>query len=122
MIMQWKLTILMSTLILLNGCIPRVVSKWDPDVYNGYTVIQGIQKVDTIGHTDVQQREADVLACGVKKLFGGTLDLSVRYPGMTTTQVKERMHRIYDCMKAKGYIIKTPTKCTEDGKPTGFCN
>ncbi len=112
----------MSTLILLNGCIPRVVSKWDPDVYNDYTVIQGIQKVDTIGHTDVQQREADVLACGVRNLRGGTLDINVSYPGMTIEQEKERSRHIYDCLRSKGYKSFDRVDCTNNGKPVGICN
>ena len=31
----------------------RVIPAYNPDVYNGYKVIQAYQKVDTIGHTRI---------------------------------------------------------------------
>lgn len=109
--------------IILSSCVPiRVVSKWSPDVYNGYKVIQGFQKKDTIGHTDVEQRKQDLIDCGVINFFGGTLDLNNVYPNMTDKQLDERRERIYDCMEAKGYIFTSSINCTNNGVPTGLCN
>lgn len=107
----------------LTACIPiRVISKYNPDVYNGYKPIQAYQKKNSIGHTDPQQREKDVLACGVRNLMGGILDLNVGYDGMTAYQVVERHIRIDNCMENNGYLIKSTESCTRKGKPTGFCN
>lgn len=116
-------TILIFLSSLLVGCIPiRVIPKYNPDVYNDYKVIQAYQKKETIGHTDIKQREADLYACGVRNLFGGTLDLNTQYPEMTDSQVTERRISIDSCMKSKGYIINSRVHCTAKGKPTGFCN
>ena len=54
--MKSKKILLLSIIIMLNACIPiRVVSKWDPDTYNEYSVIQAWQKKGTIGHTDINK-------------------------------------------------------------------
>ena len=121
--MKSKKILLLSIIIMLNACIPlRVVSKWDPDIYNNYTVIQAIQKKETIGYTDIKQREIDLRTCGVKNFFNGTLDFNVRYPGMTSSEVTERSKKITNCMKEKGYIFDDRVNCTNNGKATGLCN
>ncbi len=107
----------------LTACMPVVLGFGDPDIYNRYTVIQTWQKPDTIGHTDAVQRKKDFLACGVKKFFGGTLDFNTRYPGMTSDQVDQRKAKMYQCIKAKGYISVGPTsQCTKNGVDLGKCN
>lgn len=119
--MRYFILVLLATYTC--ACVPiRVVPKYDPDVYNNYTVIQGYQKKDSIGHTDVKQREKDVLDCGVRNLDNGTLDLSVVYPSMSIEQVKVRQKSINNCMKLKNYIIINTYNCTKNGKPVGICN
>ena len=119
--MRYFILVLLATYTC--ACVPiRVVSKYDPDVYNNYTVIQGIQKKDSIGHTNVKQREKDVLDCGVRNLRNGTLDLSVAYPGMSTEQVIARQKNIYNCLESKGYVLISSERCTDNGKPVGICN
>ncbi|TDB28233.1 hypothetical protein ATCM_11520 [Stenotrophomonas sp. ATCM1_4] len=103
----------------LTAC---VVSRWNPDVYNGYKAIQAYQKIETIGRTDSIQRKRDAFECGVMNYNEGNLDGNVVYPGMTTQQVMERRIRIGNCMKSKGYAIRSPEDCTNRGRPTGFCN
>lgn len=115
--------ILSLIFVLLTGCLPiRVIPKYNPDVYNHFKTIQAIQKRDTIGHTDVRQREVDLYACGVRNLFDGNLDLNTQYPEMTDTQMDDRRNSIYTCIESKGYIIRDPINCTVKGKPNGFCN
>ncbi len=101
---------------------PVVGGMGDPDILNGYTTIQSIQKPETIGYTDVEQRKKDVLACGVRNFMGGRLDHNVQYPGMDTKQVIERSRKIDRCIKSKGYIFIGQINCTKNGKPTGKCN
>ena len=113
---RFFITLLVGT---LSAC---VVPGYNPDLYNGYKVIQSYQKKDTIGHTDPVQRKKDVFSCGVKNYMDGNLDLSVSYPGMTTDQVIARRIRIDDCIESKGYIYYGPSGCTNKGKPTGLCN
>ncbi len=121
--MKSKKILLLSIIIMLNACIPiRVVSKWDPDTYNEYSVIQAWQKKGTIGHTDIKQREQDLRDCGVRNFFDGNLDLSVSYLGMTTQQVIERRKRISQCIKSKDYIFYDTTHCTKNGKSLEICN
>lgn len=121
--MKLKLFFITILLFVLTACIPiRVISKYNPDTYNGYKLIQGYQKADTVGHTDVIKRESDMLACGVRNLMGGNLDLNTQYPDMTDSQVWPRHKKIDNCMKSKGYIIIGKKKCTNKGKPTGLCN
>ncbi|WP_197408053.1 hypothetical protein [Lampropedia cohaerens] len=110
-------------LLLLVACVPmRVVPKWSPDVYNGFKVIQGVQKKDAIGRTDPVQREIDLKECGVIKFFNGTLDFNVFYPGMTSKDVDERRLGIYACMEKRGYDFYDPVNCTNNGKDLGICN
>lgn len=119
--MRYFILVLLATYTC--ACVPiRVVSKYDPDVYNNYTVIQGIQKKDSIGHTDVKQREKDVLDCGVKNLRNGTLDFNVSYPGMSSEQVDIRRISIYNCLESRNYVLISPERCTDNGKPVGICN
>ncbi|WP_051940806.1 hypothetical protein [Stenoxybacter acetivorans] len=125
-----KNIILFSSVFLLASCYwydgcfytPQQVTCFKDDVYNGYKVIQGIQKKDTIGHTDTVQREIDLRACGVKQMFGGTLDLNTAYEGLTDAQITERYWKIVNCMESKDYIFHDYTKCTRKLKPTGLCN
>lgn len=113
---------LLSTFYLAS-CIPiRVVPKYNPDIYNGYKVIQGFQKKEMIGNTNTIQREKDLKSCGVMNFRDGYLDLNVVYPNTTFDQTDERSKLVYNCMKRKGYIIYSPESCTLKGKPTGFCN
>lgn len=104
---------------LLAAC---VVTGWNPDVSNGYKAIQAYQKSEVVGHTDVVQRKKDVFDCGVLNYNEGNLDGAAQYPGMTVQQVMERRVNIDNCMKSKGYIIRSPIDCTNKGRPTGFCN
>jgi hypothetical protein len=121
--MKLKLFFITILLFILTACIPiRVISKYNPDIYNGYKAIQAYQKKETIGHTDLQQREADIIECGVINLREGNLDLNTRYPNMTSDQVTIRHKNIDNCMKNKGYIIHSAEYCTNKGKPIGFCN
>lgn len=89
---------------------------------NKYKVIQGFQKKDSVGSTDIKQRERDLLNCGVKNFFGGTLDLNTEYPGMTDKQVDQRRNYIYQCMKSKSHVIINTEDCIQKGKSTGLCN
>ena len=114
---------ILLAVLLVNACIPiRVVSKYSPDVYNNYTVIQGIQKYGSMGHTDIVKRKKDVLDCGVRKLNNGTLDVNVKYPDMSDEQVDIRRNAIYKCLNQKGYAIISPSDCTDKGKSLGICN
>lgn len=115
--------IILLSMFVLVSCIPiRVVPKYNPDLYNGYKLIQAYQKKDTIGHTDVEQRKKDAFACGVINYNGGNLDLNVVYPDQTFEQTDKRSKSVYNCMKDKGYIIGSRLECTNNGKPTGSCN
>lgn len=110
-------------IFLINACVPiRVVSKYSPDIYNNYTVMQGIQKYDRLGRTNIEQRNKDILDCGVRKLNNGTLDVNVKYPDMSDEQVDTRRNSIYKCLEMKGYLIISPSNCTKKGKPLGICN
>lgn len=121
--MNNQIIFIIAIVLFLNGCVPiRVIPKYNPDLYNGYKVIQGYQKSDTIGYTDREQRKQDAFSCGVKNYNGGNLDLSQNYPKMTIDEIINRRIRIDGCMKKKGYIIYDTTSCTTNGKPTGFCN
>ncbi|PIT20864.1 hypothetical protein [Snodgrassella communis] len=121
--MKLKLFFITIWLFILTACVPiRVIPKYSLDIYNGYKAIQAYQKKETIGHTDLQQREADIIECGVINLREGNLDLNTRYPNMTSDQVTIRHKNIDNCMKNKGYIIHSTEYCTNKGKPIGFCN
>ena len=51
---------ILPAVLLVSACIPiRVVSEYSPDVYNNYTVIQGIQKYGSMGHTDIVKRKKE---------------------------------------------------------------
>lgn len=111
--------------VLLSACSAfYVVPGYDPYVSLAPPVIQGWQKADTIGHTNVDKRWQDFQSCGVKIYRDGNLDLTVRYPGMTTEQVKQRSIAISSCMKNKGYIYLGETECVDgkNNKLTGLCN
>lgn len=96
-----NIIVLLSTLLLVS-CIPiRVVPKYNPDIYNGYKVIQGFQKKEMIGNTNTIQREKDLKTCGVLNLRDGDLDLNVVYPNTTFDQTDERSKLVYNCMKKK---------------------
>ncbi|MHA3060838.1 hypothetical protein ACX1N5_10525 [Acinetobacter sp. ANC 4636] len=122
--MNNQIIFIIAIALFLNGCVPiRVIPKYSPDTYNGYKVIQGYQKSDTIGHTDVEQRKQDVFACGVRNYFDGNLDIAQSYPDLTNIdKAIIRRDSIYKCLKNKGYVIHSPERCTVNGKPTGFCN
>lgn len=89
---------------------------------NNFKAIQAYQKKDTIGHTDVEQRKKDVLACGVRNYNEGNLDINVQQEDMVDADVTPRRLSIYNCMKDKGYIIRSLEQCISRGKPSGFCN
>jgi len=121
--MNNQIIFIIAIALFLNGCVPiRVIPKYSPDTYNGYKAIQAYQKSDTIGHTDVEQRQQDAFACGVINYNNGNLDLSQNNPNLTIQQIIDRRIRIDNCMKKKGYIIDSKERCTINGKPTGFCN
>ncbi len=107
---------------ILTACFMPVVPSRDPDVYNDYKVIQAWQKHDAVGRTDVEQRKKDFKECGVRKFFGGRLDLNTQYPEMTDKQADERRDKIEKCIKLKGYFYIGKERCTRNGKPTGKCN
>lgn len=113
------LLIAVGTSFLLTAC---VVSGWNPDTSNGYKAIQAYQKSEAVGHTDVVQRKKDAFDCGVLNYNEGSLDGAAQYPGMTIPQVIERRIRIDNCMKSKGYVIRSAINCTNRGRPTGLCN
>ncbi len=114
--------LLLGLFSMLTACFMPVVSRWNPDLYNSYTTIQAWQKRDTVGHTNVEQRKKDFFECGVRKFFGGRLDLNTQYPEMTDKQADVRRKNIERCIKLKGYIYIGREKCTKNGKPTGKCN
>ena len=68
----------------------NVVPGYSPYVSLNPPTIQHWQKPNTIGRTNVDKRWQDAKKCGVKTYRDGNLDLSVRYPGMTTEQIKQR--------------------------------
>ncbi|KES10931.1 hypothetical protein SASC598P14_002170, partial [Snodgrassella alvi SCGC AB-598-P14] len=49
------------------------------------------QKIDAIGHTNVQQQESDVI-CGVRDLRSDNLDLKILYRDMTENRVTPHQH------------------------------
>jgi hypothetical protein len=103
----------------------NVVPGYSPYVSLAPPVIQGWQKADTIGHTNVDKRWQDFQSCGVKKYFDGTLDFNTQYPGMTSEDVSKRSKAIRDCIKdKKGYIFIKTTECVDgkNNKLTGLCN
>ena len=111
--------------VILSACSAfYVVPGYSPYVSLAPPQIQGWQKADTIGRTNVDRRWQDFQDCGVKKYFDGTLDLNTRYPGMTSNQVSERSQKIRSCMKNKGYIYLGATECVDgkNNKLTGLCN
>ncbi len=117
--------------VLLVGCVPiRVVPKYNPDIYAAPPMIQGYQKEETIGHTDVKQREQDLFACGVRNLNDGTLDMdsidsigvNSKYAIEFIDAVDARRNMINSCMGSKGYILINPLDCVYKGKSNGRCN
>ena len=111
--------------VLLSACSAfYVVPGYSPYVSLAPPQIQGWQKADTIGRTNVDKRWQDFQSCGVKIYRDGHLDLNVQYPGMTSNQVSERSKKIRSCMKNKGYIYLGETECVDgkNNKLTGLCN
>ncbi len=119
-----RILLLLPLTLVLMSCIMPVVSRWNPDVYNKYTVIHTWQKPNTIGHTDAVQRKKDFFECGVKNFREGVLDLNVVYPGETSDQATQRSNRIIACIESKGYIsvVAQPEHCTKNGVDLGKCN
>ena len=65
--------------VILSACSAfYVVPGYSPYVSLAPPQIQGWQKADTIGRTNVDRRWQDFQDCGVKKYFDGTLDLNTR--------------------------------------------
>ncbi len=120
MLGKWLIFILSGTL--LSGCLIRVVTPVNLDAKYYPLRVQGYQKKDTIGHTDPEQRWKDLQACGVRYYSGGSLDIGGSKPGETVQQVVARRDEIYQCIKAKGYVIYSPEECIKNRKPTGLCN
>ena len=109
---------------LLSACNTfNVVPGYNPYVSLAPPVIQGWQKADNVGRTNVDKRWQDFQSCGVKNYNNGTLDLSVEYSNMSTNDVIKRRRRIESCMKNKGYIY-LGSKCVDgkNNKLTGLCN
>lgn len=102
----------------------NVVPGYSPYVSLNPPTIQHWQKPNTIGRTNVDKRWQDAKKCGVKTYRDGNLDLSVRYPGMTTEQIKQRSIAISSCMESKGYVYIKTTECVDgkNNKSTGLCN
>lgn len=114
----------LTPLLLLVGC-QTVVGDVDSTNYKFVPYIQTIQKAETIGHTDPEQRKRDMYACGVDsrdnlddKFWG----LNQSEPGETLNQVVERKNRIERCMKRKGYVLFGFNECGPLKAPTGLCN
>ena len=111
--------------VILSACSAfYVVPGYDPYVSLSPPYIQHWQKPNTIGRTNVDKRWQDAKECGVKTYRDGNLDLSVRYPGMTTEQIKQRSIAISSCMESKGYVYIKTTECVDgkNNKLTGLCN
>jgi len=111
--------------VLLSACGAfNVVPGYNPYVSLAPPYIQGWQKPDTIGHTDVNQRRKDFQSCGVKNFRDGHMDLNNRYPGMTSDDVTMRSKKIRSCIKKKGYVYLGETECVDgkNNKLSGLCN
>ncbi len=102
----------------------NVVPGYSPYVSLAPPQIQGWQKADTVGRSNVDKRWQDFQSCGVKNFRDGSLDLNNRYPGMTSEDVSKRSKAIRSCMKNKGYIYLGETECVDgkNNKLTGLCN
>ncbi|HFZ1002437.1 TPA: hypothetical protein ACIJRN_000968 [Klebsiella aerogenes] len=59
-----KILLPLTLTFLLTGCL-GVVADMDSTNYQYVPYIQTLQKADTIGHTDREQRKRDIYACGV---------------------------------------------------------
>ena len=104
----------------LSGC---VVADMDSSNYKYVPWIQLFQKPDASGKTNVQQRKADLYACGVNpraNLDDPLWSLNGSYPGETNEQFIARTNKIQDCMSAKGYKIYDFSQCGPLKAPTGL--
>ena len=106
---------------LISGCVSMPN---DADRENGYTRVQAVQYKKTIGYTNPQKREKDLIACGVRKedfnRFG--LGIYIIDGPNTQQQLMDKQKRINSCIAEKGYIIFYPDMCTYDGEELGICN
>lgn len=122
-----KLLLSVSLPFLIVGCYWKdgcLVSLQQVNCFyeNNFKTVQGFQKKESIGHTNIAQREKDLRECGVRNFFNGNLDLNTIYEGMDYQQVDQRSDHINNCMRVKGYKIYTRDECAQKGKSTGFCN
>ncbi|EPB4989571.1 hypothetical protein ACRN86_001532 [Enterobacter hormaechei] len=115
----------MSLLLIfsLYGC---VVADMDSSNYSFPPYVQTFQKPQSMGHTDVQQRRKDLYACGVSKSYPlHSWDETFRrnsLDGESMEQHDERIFKLENCMKAKGYRMLDPGSCGPLKKPSGKCN
>lgn len=108
----------------LYGC---VVADMDSSNYSFPPYIQTFQKPQTFGHTDVQQRRKDLYACGVPNSYplhswDETFRRNSPADGESMEQHDERIFKIENCMKAKGYKMLDFGTCGPLKKPSGKCN
>lgn len=108
----------------LTGC---VVADMDSSNYAYFPYVQMFQKVDTPGHTNVQQRRNDLYACGVDRSHSlNSWDTSFvrneRMPNETLKQMVTRIDEFESCMVNKGYIVHGFAECGPRKKPSGLCN
>ncbi|WP_458043357.1 hypothetical protein [Phytobacter sp. AG2a] len=108
----------------LYGC---VVADMDSSNYTSVPYIQTFQKPQTMGRTDVQQRRKDLYACGVPSShplhsWDETFRRNSLVNGERLEQHDERIYKIENCMKAKGYTMLDFGTCGPLKKPSGKCN
>ncbi|ACR70201.1 hypothetical protein DBV23_12170 [Edwardsiella ictaluri] len=116
----------LAAVCLLAGCQTFFIgSGMDSTNNTSVPYIQRIQKADTVGHTDPEQRKMDIYACGV----GPSADLNDKrwqpangYPNLSVKDRAGKRDKLEHCMEGKGYIVFGFEECGSQKDPTGLCN